>query len=131
VEYQSYPSGRWKPALFEMAVIEQMKQQQYYHYMNRAKTTDCQAELRRLLATGPPIYLSDPIGLPLDGNDTHVIQLWYAHDDQVRSAKLDGALQGLERQQAWDELQKFLIVEGKEEGDDDNENDLGNNAVTR
>ena len=34
-------------------------------------------------------------------------------------SKLKGAPEGPERQKLWDELQKFIIVEGKEEGDDD------------
>jgi hypothetical protein len=121
VEYQSAPSMQWQPAMFEMSVVERMRQSQFHDFCNRVRETDCQAELRRLLAHGPPIYLSDPHGLPLPEGDTHVVQLWYASDNQERSAKLDGAVEGEEREKLWEELKKFLIVEGKEEGDDDEE----------
>ena len=88
-------------------------------YINRIKETDCQAELRRLLATGPPTYISDKHAFPLDEGDTHVITLWYASDGKERSAKLHGAVEGKERDKLWESLKSFIIVEGKEEGDDD------------
>jgi len=87
--------------------------------VNKVKTTDCQAELRRLLDKGPPIYISDPhaLALPYNG-DTHIEMLWFSSDNVERSAKLDGALEGEERQKLWDELKEFIVVDGKEEGDD-------------
>ena len=99
---------------------------QFHQFVERVKTTDCQAELRRLLAAGPPVYVSDPNGFPLPEGDTHVIQLWYASDNRERSAKLEGAVDGEEREALWNQLRAFLIVEGKEEGDDD---DDGNPVV--
>jgi hypothetical protein len=119
VEFQGYPSLQWRPALFEQAAVEQLMADQFVTFVERVKTTDCQAELRRLLAAGPPVYVSDPNGFPLPEGDTHVIQLWYASDNQERSAKLAGAVDGEEREALWNELKSFLIVEGKEEGDDD------------
>lgn len=124
VEYQSWPSGAWKPALMEQAVVEELLRTQFHSYIERVKKTDCQAELRRLLATGPPVYVSDPHGLPLadeEGGDTHVARLWFASDQAERSAKLDGAVEGAERDELWEELKEFIIVEGKEEGDDDDD----------
>lgn len=121
VEYQSYPSLKWKPALFELEVIQKLLEEQFHQYVDRVKQTDCQAELRRLLDKGPPIYISDDTALPLEEGDTHVSKLWFASDGQERSAKLDGAPEGEEREKLWKELQQFIIVEGKEEGDDEND----------
>ena len=123
VEYQCFPSLKWKPSLMEQAVVEELLQTQFHRYIERVKTTDCQAELRRLLATGPPVYVSDPHGMPLaeDGKDSHISKLWFSSDKTERSAKLDGALEGDEREALWQELQEFVIVEGKEDGDDDEE----------
>lgn len=87
--------------------------------MERVKKTDCQAELRRLLAAGPPIYISDKHAMPMDDDDEYICQLWIRQEE--RSAKLDGAPEGEERQKLWDELKQFIIVEGKEKGDDDDE----------
>lgn len=103
-------------------MIEQLVAQQFEQYVSRVKETDCQAELKRLLAKGPPIWVQDKNALPLaQETDTHVSKLWFASDDLERSAKLTGALEGEERQKLWDELQQFIIVEGKEEGDDEDE----------
>mmetsp|Transcript_39885 Transcript_39885/g.96231 ORF Transcript_39885/g.96231 Transcript_39885/m.96231 type:complete len:90 (+) Transcript_39885:399-668(+) len=86
--------------------------------MTAVKTTDCQAELRRLLASGPPIYISDKHAMPLPDGDTHIVKLWYSSDSQERPAVLEGALQGQDRKKLWDELNEFIIVEGGEEGDE-------------
>lgn len=86
------------------------------------KETDCQAELRRLLARGPPIYIQDGHALPLiHESDTHVVRLWFASDGQERSAKLQGAVEGEEREALWNQLKEFIIVQGKEAGDDDDD----------
>lgn len=118
VEYQSCPSMKWKPALYEKSVIEKLLKTQFHEYIEKVKTTDCQAELRRLLATGPPTYLSDDHALPLEENDTHVGQVWFACDKSTRSALLEGAKLGTERQELWDELKKFIIEDGKEDEDE-------------
>jgi hypothetical protein len=120
VEYETYPSMEWHPAKYEESVIRQLLKDQFPTFVNKVKTTDCQAELRRLLATGPPIYISDKHALPLPENgDTHICNLWFSSDNQERSAKLEGALEGEERQQLWNDLNQFLIKEGQEEGDID------------
>ncbi|GAX13328.1 hypothetical protein FisN_17Hh269 [Fistulifera solaris] len=121
VEYQSFPSLKWKPSLFELEVVQKLLDEQFHQYVERVKKTDCQAELRRLLDKGPPIYISDDTALPLEEGDTHISKLWFASDGQERSAKLDGALEGEAREKLWEELKQFIIVEGKEEGDDDNQ----------
>lgn len=106
--------------------MEQLLASQFHDFINRVKTTDCQAELKRLLAKGPPIYLSDENGFPLKEGDLHVYKLWYASDQTERSAQLHGAVQGEERDALWEELKEFIIVEGKEQGDDeDDEDDKG------
>lgn len=103
--------------------MEQLLHDQFPKFVERVKTTDCQAELRRLLASGPPVYVSDKHGLPLDDGDTHIVQVWFASTNEERSAILDGALQGEARDALWQELREFVIVEGKEEGDDDDDED--------
>ena len=77
VEYQIYPSYEWKSSLLSQPIIEMLLQTQFQTYMERIQASDCQAELKRLLQQGPPIYISDPYGLPLvnqnhdhDDNDT-------------------------------------------------------------
>jgi hypothetical protein len=120
VEYQSFPSLQWQPAKFEESTIEELLNHQFHNYLEKVKTTDCQAELRRLLKTGPPIYIFDKHALPLySDDDTHVCKLWFQRDNIETSAKLDGAVEGEEREKLWEELRSFIILQGKEEGDDD------------
>jgi hypothetical protein len=104
-----------------MQHTQQLLDTQFEQYINTVKTTDCQATLRRLLKNGPPIYISDKHGFPLDEGDTHICALWYAIDGKERSGKLKGAVDGTEREELWKELNEFLIEEGKEEEDDDAE----------
>ena len=59
VEYQTYPSLQWKPCQFEASVVQQLLDTQFQQYLTRVKSTDCQAELKRLLKNGPPIYIHD------------------------------------------------------------------------
>ena len=117
---------KWKPCLYEKVIVEKLLSEQFTTFVERVKKTDCQAELRRLLASGPPIWLEDKHALPLDEGDTNVIQLWFAQDDTLISAKLKGALEGQERDELWNELKKFIIKEGKEAGDDDGEEEEQN-----
>lgn len=76
-----------------------------------------------MLEKGPPIYIHDKHGFPLQDNEEYVVKLWYASDCEERSSKLKGSKEGEEHQQLWDELNKFIVVEGKELGDDDNDGD--------
>ena len=122
----SSPSMTWHPCFYERSVVEHLLKTQFDAFVERVKKTDCQAELRRLLKDGPPIWLSDPHALPLpkdpetdEPTDTHVCALWYAGDDVEVSAKLEGALEGDDRDNLWNELKEFLVEEGKEPGDED------------
>ncbi|VEU34438.1 unnamed protein product [Pseudo-nitzschia multistriata] len=141
VEYQTYPSLTWHPCGYERSTVEHLLKTQFGAYLERVKTTNCQAELRRLLRDGPPVWLTDPHALKLPGagedketttiteattttpaTDTHVCSLWYAGDNTVVSAKLNGAVEGGDRENLWNELKEFLVEEGKEPGDDDDNN---------
>ena len=97
----------------------QLLKTQFQQFIDRVEKTDCQAELRRLLQKGPPIYISDEHGFPLKEDDEYVVRLWYALDCEERSSRLEGSKIGKEHQKLWDELNKFIVVEGKEDADDD------------
>lgn len=69
VEYLCYPSLQWKASKISQPIIEHLLETQFNDYISRVQKSDCQAELRRLLTQGPPIYISDPYGLPLTDGD--------------------------------------------------------------
>jgi hypothetical protein len=124
VEYQSMPSGLWRPAKIEQSVVEHLLRTQFDDYVTKVRQSDCQAELRRLLASGPPRYISDPHGLPVPESETHIAQLWYASDQQTRSARLPNAVTGVERERLWDELRAFAPSDAR-----DNDADTKNDTV--
>ena len=49
---------------------------------------DCEADLKRRLAKGPPIWVEDKHGLPIPEDDTHISSVWMAADGKEYSAKL-------------------------------------------
>jgi hypothetical protein len=135
----------WHPCFYERSVVEHLLKTQFGAFLERVKKTDCQAELRRLLRDGPPIWLSDQHALPLPGStkegeesaeddetsprDTHVCTLWYAGENTEVSAKLEGAVEGDDRDSLWNELKRFLVEEGKEPGDDGDNDDKDTDAT--
>jgi len=100
--------------------------------MDRVKKTDCRSELRRLLKSGPPIYISDAHGFPLDEEEgeEYVVNLWYASDGKVHPAVLRGAVQGEERKELWDNLKEVIQneIEGEDNGNDGNDVGIVNGA---
>ncbi|CAM9715984.1 unnamed protein product [Heterosigma akashiwo] len=69
-----------------------------------------------MLKEGPPVNVKDKTALECpDGSE--VFRLWYSSDQAEHSAKLDGSLEGDERQAWWDEKKAFLFEEA-EEGED-------------
>lgn len=107
-EYQTRPSGAWHPALFAADVVQQLLASQFHTFMKKVQEADCKAELRRLVARGPPVWLEDKHALPLPEGDDHIAQVWFAKDGLERSAKLAGALEGEARQRLWDELRQLM-----------------------
>ncbi|KAL7688526.1 hypothetical protein Plhal304r1_c019g0069271 [Plasmopara halstedii] len=107
-EYQTSPSGLWHSALFCADVVEQLLTTQFHTYMKKVQEADCKAELRRLVAKGPPIWLEDKHAMPLPEGDTHIIQVWFARDNVERSAKLDGAVEDKAHELLWAELRQLI-----------------------
>ncbi|KDO27291.1 hypothetical protein SPRG_07541 [Saprolegnia parasitica CBS 223.65] len=110
-EYQTYPSMTWHASKFCAEVTLQLLDAQFPAYMKGVQEPDCKAELRRLLAKGPPIWLEDKYGFPLPENgDTHLIALWFLSTGEERSAKLTGALEGDDRETLWTDLKQLLTA---------------------
>uniref|UniRef100_A0A7S1XY23 Uncharacterized protein n=1 Tax=Phaeomonas parva TaxID=124430 RepID=A0A7S1XY23_9STRA len=124
-EYCCAPSRTWKAAKMSCEVVEMMRMQQFGQYMDRIKKSTCAAEMRRLLEAGPPEYVSDKHGLPMPEGDTHIETLWYASDGEERSARLEGAPTGAEREALWQSLREF---QGEGDTDEDGEQEGGGEA---
>jgi hypothetical protein len=71
--------------------------EQFGQYVAKVEGTDCAAELRRLVALGPPRWLADAHGLPLPEGDTHVERLWLGGEQVPMRLRLEPSAPLLER----------------------------------
>ena len=112
VEFQVSPTMRWCQSKFGEPAVRQLLATQYKTYIENVQKSDCIKEFTRLMASGPPIWISDKHGLPMpeDGQDTHICKLWFMNGDKTESAKLEGALEGEERQKLWDDMKSFSAL---------------------
>ena len=92
-EYQTAPSGRWHPALYSASVVRRFILNQFSEYLSGVRKADCEADLKRRLAKGPPIWVEDKHGLPIPEDDTHICRIWLAEDGHEYSAKLAGCVE--------------------------------------
>lgn len=103
IEYKLSCSDEWfsmkSPTCADCIFI--MRDSQYHDYIERVQKTDCKKELRRLMTTGPPIWISDPNLFEVPEGQ-HVESL--RTQKGTESAKLKDALDGEERVKLWEEL---------------------------
>jgi hypothetical protein len=109
----------WLKSGFCQMCVNHLQNTQWEKYVKELAGTTCKAEQRRLLTRGPPINLRDPTAMPCgdpppkaidekaktngDSDNTNssssayyceVSELWFASDNLVHSAKLNGSLVG-------------------------------------
>lgn len=109
VEYRVSETAEWLACKYCQTCTETIQGSQYQTYLDNVEKATCAAALRRLLTAGPPLYLKDKEALPVpEGAD--VVELWYASDGQIHSAKLPGAPEGAARDAKWEELKAANLV---------------------
>lgn len=92
-EYQTAPSLRWHPSHFSAAIVRRLIATQFSEYVSSVRKADCEADLKRRLDQGPPIWLADKHALPIPDEDTHICRVWLAADGNEYSAKLHNCLE--------------------------------------
>eukprot|EP00298_Acanthocystis_sp_HF-20_P015742 c21247_g1_i2.p1 GENE.c21247_g1_i2~~c21247_g1_i2.p1 ORF type:complete len:153 (+),score=86.49 c21247_g1_i2:184-642(+) len=109
-EYLTAPSQTWHPSLYSEEIVRQLIATQFGTYLKNVEnaTRDCAAAVRRVIAKGPPTYLSDPHALPLPEGDTHITTIWYSKSNTEESARLEGALSEEEREKLWSDQKEVL-----------------------
>ena len=58
-EYQTMPSGTWHAAKYCSAVVQRFIRTQFPEYVSGVRKADCEADLKRRLGKGPPIWVED------------------------------------------------------------------------
>ena len=116
-EYQTAPSGSWHASGFGAESVRRLICTQFADFVRGVRTATCEADLRKRLERGPPLWLEDQYGLPLPEGDTHVCRVWFAADGKEYSAKLRGGVDGTERDALWSELKAFTPLPRSENRD--------------
>ena len=93
VEYQTAPSGSWHPSKYCASVVRRLIATQFGDFLTGVRKADCEADLRRRLGKGPPVWVSDVHALPVPEGDTHICRLWLAEDGKEYSARLAGSVE--------------------------------------
>ena len=115
VEYRASSDGAWLPSGYCEMCIGVLQESQYHKYIEGLTKSTCKAEQRRLLDRGPPINVTD-INALVCPNKGEVHSFWFSSDKSEHTAKLDGSLEGEEREKLWDEQKAFYI---NDEDDDE------------
>ena len=106
-EYLTMPSNTWHPSAYCGEVVQRLILTQFGEYVKGVRQSDCEADLKRRLAAGPPVWLADKHALPLPDGDTHIERVWMSSDRKEYTAKLAGCVEGDEREKLWEELRNF------------------------
>lgn len=106
-EYQS-SSGKWYPCVYCEDVVRQMINTQFHMYKKQVEESTCKAQMRSLVAAGPPVWISDKVMHVEDGE--HITKLWFSSSKSTISAKLMGALEGDERNELWQRYKSFYAL---------------------
>ena len=104
-EYQS-SSGVWYPCIYCDEVVKEMICRQFEDYKENVEKSTCKSQMRRLMGSGPPVYLRDG-GMPVPQGE-YIARIWFCKTNCCCCAKLLGALEGKERQDLWDHYKEFF-----------------------
>jgi hypothetical protein len=107
VEYRKNTSNEWFETSVCLDCVMHLKKTQYNDYINQIQTTDCKRTLKRLLDMGPPVWIYDVnIFKDVDYEKNENI-IEFKYNDECRSARLDGSVEGDERIALWESLKNL------------------------
>ena len=106
VLYKATTEGSWISSSYCKTCIIHFLNTEWEKYTSTISTTDCLAELTRLILKGPPLNFREP-ALPCDNENGEVNAFYY--DDGIQSSKLDGSLTGEDREKYIEHINKFLL----------------------
>eukprot|EP00048_Salpingoeca_helianthica_P015936 m.229510 g.229510 ORF g.229510 m.229510 type:complete len:150 (+) comp17762_c0_seq1:295-744(+) len=115
-EYKT-SGGAWLLGNYCCVCVQYLVDNQFATYKKSVEASTCKRELTALITAGPPIYVSDKLGLPV-GEGEHISALYFGSDKKERSSRLTGALEGEEREKLWEFYRAFSSSK-MEQADDD------------
>ena len=112
VLYQDKPDSEWKTAAYCFECTKHMLKSNWQMYKDKVEKADCKRALRGALKSGPPINMRD-IGFPCD-NDTGEVLKMKCNDSEF-SPKLEGSLEGDERNKWWEHYNAIMNAMDEED----------------
>ena len=106
VLYMDNPDADWKSCGYCVECVEHILAEGWKSFYHQVVAADCLAALSRLLSKPPPINFRDTLAVPCDNPTGEVYQFLFRGAPQ--SAKLDGSLTGVERDQWFNEMKERL-----------------------
>ncbi|KAK8815845.1 hypothetical protein WA538_004968 [Blastocystis sp. DL] len=103
----------WIPCIICQNCVEMFLHDMMPNYKKNLLEADCRASQLRVLAQGPPIYVKDDSVFQSPEGE-HVESLWFSSTGKERSAKVDGCLEGEEREKWWNEMKEILSITEEE-----------------
>jgi hypothetical protein len=76
LEYRVSPTSPWIPSKFCSICLQMLLDTKFEAYMTGVATSTCEAELRRYVEKGPPIYIEDVTGFPVQPGLSAFRLLW-------------------------------------------------------
>jgi len=98
-EYQTN-DGLWHPSPYCSEVVKYLLKTGFAKYLKTIDEADCKATLRRVIQSGPPVYLNDKTFSVSE--DEYITKIWYKAENVEVDAIYEGALIGEERNRLWE-----------------------------
>jgi hypothetical protein len=111
--------GVWRLSNYCCSCVQYLVDNQFANYKKAVEGSTCKRELTAYITAGPPIFVSDKHGLPLEEGEEHADFLYYGTDKQERSARLTGAVEGEEHRKLWDFYREFSSSRLNQPDDED------------
>lgn len=115
-EYQTN-TGKWLPSLYCDEVIDHLIDSLFEKYKDDCNKCTCKKQMRRMIQKGPPMYLYDDHALPVEDGE-YITNVWFSYTNSTKSAKLKGALEGIERQTLWDHFKTIYDILDEDDKED-------------
>jgi hypothetical protein len=107
---EEFPTPEWGSCSYCETCLQYVLDTKFKIYDDRWKVADCEAEFRRLLESGPPVYMHDEKAFPSPGN-TAVQRFWFMRDNSEKEGKVTGCLEGEARENYLNEKKAFFLAE--------------------
>ena len=65
VEFRVRQDAPWQPAKFCQDCTQMLLDSKFEAYISGVEKSTCEAELRRYMIKGPPVFIEDPTGFPV------------------------------------------------------------------